>query len=310
MFKALILIDNEEVAYSVDLIAAAQRLAGSDEVRLYALGINLAVDELPGFDELIRVDVPGIQRKDSRVLTDIIQEVQEEYQFDSIFVLATDLGRMVAPRLAMHLRVGLVADITAIEVDEQGRKLIRPAFSGNMLASILCDTTPIMASVHPNVFQAEVSTKQPVVTDFAIGELKASTIEVLEIIPAEEQRQDIREAEVLVAAGAGYGGDLSQLQQLATQLKGAVAVSKPLVEQQRAPREIQVGQSGKTVSPQLYLALGIYGSMQHVEGLKNVRDIISVNMDQGAPMNYLAQLTVIGDAQEFLQKLIQRLQQG
>ncbi|MBO1308621.1 electron transfer flavoprotein subunit alpha/FixB family protein [Enterococcus sp. 669A] len=306
MFKALILVDNDFINYSIDLTDAAQRLAGEEELQLYGLGINLENQQIKGFDTLICVEEPAIQAKDSRVITDIVQQVHQKYDFDSIFILATDFGRMVAPRLAMRLKAGLVADITAIEVDQQSRKLIRPAFSGNMLASIICDTKPIMASVHPNVFQAEEVTKQPEIVNFSVGQMKPSTIEVLTVTENEKQ-QDIREAEVLVSAGAGFNEDLDQLTDLAHKLKGTVSASKPVVEQNRAPREIQVGQSGKTVSPSLYLALGIYGSMQHIEGLKNVKDLISVNIDQGAPLNYLANIIVVGDAVEFVAKLKHRL---
>ncbi|MGG5333000.1 electron transfer flavoprotein subunit alpha/FixB family protein [Enterococcus sp. AZ163] len=308
MFKALILVDNEAIDYSVDLIEAAKRLAGEEELAVSGLGINLENKAINGFDSLICVDDPSIQSRDSRVITDILEQVQQHWQFDSVIVLATDFGRMVAPRLAMRLKAGLVADITAIEVDEKGRKLIRPAFSGNILASILCTSTPIMASVHPNVFHTKESSKIPEQINFPVKELKASSIEVLSV-DVTEKTQDIREAKVLVSAGAGYTAEVNQLNELARQLQGTVAVSKPLVEQNRAPREIQVGQSGKTVSPQLYVALGIYGSMQHVEGLKKVTDIISVNTDQGAPMNYLATIAVIGDAVEFAERLTARLNQ-
>lgn len=306
MFKALILIDDDFVHDSIDLIEVANRLAGEDELLTYGLGINLADKEVKGFDSLICVDLPFLQSKDSRVLTDIIQQVHEEFSFDSIIVLATDFGRMVAPRVAMRLKVGLTADITDIEVEGQERRLVRPAFSGNMLASIICDSTPIMASVHPNVFHVKEAAKEPERIDFLPAELKASSIEVLST-SEKGGTQDIREAKAIVSAGAGFKTEVDQLQELADILNGAVAVSKPLVELQRAPREIQVGQSGKTVSPDLYIALGIYGSMQHVEGLKNVENIISVNIDEGAPMNYLAELVVIGDAAEFAEKLTERL---
>ena len=112
---------------------------------------------------------------------------------------------------------------------------------------------------------------------------------------------------MIVSAGGGYTQPIDQLQDLADELKGVVAVSKQLVDRKKAPREIQVGQSGKTVSPDLYLALGIYGSTQHIEGLKNVKEIISVNTDLGAPMNYLASIVVHGDAAEFARKLSSKL---
>jgi electron transfer flavoprotein alpha subunit len=306
MFKALILIDNDRVNDSIDLIEVANQLAGEEELFTYGLGINLENKELRGFDALICIDVPELQLKDSRVVTDIIEQTHAAYEFDSIIILATDFGRMVAPRTAMRLKAGLTADITAIEVVGQERRLIRPAFSGNMLASIICDSTPIMASVHPNVFHVKEAIKEPERLDFFMNDLKASSIEVLSIDDA-AGKQDIREAKVLVSAGAGFRADIDQLKELAEALDGAVAASKPLVEMKRAPREIQVGQSGKTVSPALYIALGIYGSMQHVEGLKNVKDIISVNTDAGAPMNYLAGLVVIGDAAAFAEQLTRRL---
>lgn len=305
MFKGLILIDNEQVDYSLDLIAVVNRLA-QGEAFIYGLGINLP-EEVKGLDALINVEGPSIQLKDSRVMTDIIEQVHREYQFDSIIILATEFGRMVAPRVAMRLGVGLVADITDIHVDKRGKKLVRPAFSGNIMASIVCETSPIMASVHPNVFHAEDLTKMPEKIDFYPTELKASSIEILDINESEHSGIDIREADVIISAGGGFSEPVDQLQGLADELSGVVAVSKQLVDRKRAPREIQVGQSGKTVSPDLYLALGIYGSTQHIEGLKNVKEIISVNTDLGAPMNHLASIVVHGDAAEFARKLSTRL---
>lgn len=307
MFKALILIDNESVDYSLDLIEVINRLAGDEEAFIYGLGINLS-EKVKGLDAVIQVKAPLIQQKDSRVITDIIEQVHADYQFDSIIILATEFGRMVAPRLAMRLEVGLVADITDIEVDKRGRKLVRPAFSGNIMASIVCESSPIMASVHPNVFHSEASDKEPEIIEFDLAELEASTIEVLDVLESSEETVDIRESDVIVSAGGGYAAPIDQLQPLAERLTGVVAASKQLVDKKKAPREIQVGQSGKTVSPDLYIALGIYGSTQHIEGLKNVKEIISVNTDLGAPMNYLASMVVHGDAATFAEKLKSKLQ--
>jgi electron transfer flavoprotein alpha subunit len=175
------------------------------------------------------------------------------------------------------------------------------------MASIVCDSSPIMASVHPNVFHAADQTKRPQKIPFVPVELKASSIEVLEVVENEQSAVDIREASVLVSAGGGFKRPIAELQELAEELSGAVSASKQLVDRKKAPREIQVGQSGKTVSPDLYIALGIYGSTQHIEGLKNVKEILSVNTDLGAPMNYLASLVVHGDAAEFARKLSTRL---
>lgn len=120
MFKGLILIDNDQVDYSLDLTEVVHRLAGEEETFVYGLGINLP-EEVTGLDEVINVEMSTTQLKDSRIITDIIEQVHREYQFDSIIILATEFGRMVAPRLAMRLEVGLVADITDIHVDKRGK---------------------------------------------------------------------------------------------------------------------------------------------------------------------------------------------
>ena len=233
MFKGLILIDNDQVDYSLALVDVVNRLAGEEETCVYGLGINLP-EKVKGLDAVIQVDAPTIQPKDSRLTTDIIEQVHRKYQFDSIIILATEFGRMVAPRLAMRLEVGLVADITDIQVDKRGKKLIRPAFSGN-----------IMASVHPNVFQTEDLTKEPEVIDFIPTDLKASSIEVLEVVESAESTVDIREADVIVSAGGGFTQPIDQLQDLADELTGVVAASKQLVDRKRRHEKFRWGNQVK-----------------------------------------------------------------
>lgn len=308
MFKTLILIDGDFIDYSLDLINVAEKLADDLSSVVYGLVINNCFEnEITGIDYLINVDVSNHELRDSKIITDIIEEVHKEYQFDSILILATDYGRMIAPRLAMRLEVGIVADITDVQVDNEGRKLIRPAYSGNMLASIICDSSPIMASIHPNVFNHILGSKAPELINFKLKKLKPSTIEVVSILE-ENEDIDIRDVNVLVAAGGGFNHSISELYPLAHKLNGAIAVSKPLVDQNRADKKQQVGQSGKTVSPSLYIALGIYGSIHHVEGLSNVKNIISVNTDINAPINYLADVVVVGDAVKFLNKIIEKME--
>lgn len=307
MFKTLILIDNDFIDYSLGLIDVANKLAADLPSEVYGLTINGKLNKnITGVDYLIRVEIPPYETRDSRIITDVIELIQDEYIFDSILILATDFGRMIAPRLAMRLEVGLVADITDVDVDDQGRKLIRPAYSGNMLASIVCESSPIMASIHPNVFHFNKDEKTPKLIDFKIKNLKSSTIKV--ISESEDNKdKDIRDVDVLIAAGGGFKNELSQLHPLSEKLNGAIAVSKQLVDENRAEMKIQVGQSGKTVSPSLYVALGIYGAIHHVEGLNNVKNIISVNTDINAPMNHLADIVVVGDAVEFLNKMNKKM---
>lgn len=310
VFKTLILLENEHLADSCDLVAAAEKLSLGREAKVYGLSINLDdASEIKGFDYLIQVKQQALTFYDSRGVTDLVEQLQGKYQFDCILVLATSLGKMLAPRIAMRLRTGLVADITDIAVEKEEIHLIRPAFSGNAIASIVCETLPIMASVHANVFHNHQTTTIPEKINCSFQEKKASSIQLEQIIEPEANK-DIRKSDVLVSFGGGFNGSVAQVGELATLLKGAVATSKKPVDAGIVSRTVQVGQSGKTVSPELYLALGISGSMQHIEGLKNVETIISVNNSKFAAMNYLADIVVIGDAVAFIEKLKKRMEEG
>ena len=216
---------------------------------------------------------------------------------------------MIAPRLAMRLEVGLVADITDVFVNNQEKTLVRPAYSGNMLASIVCDSSPLMASIHPNVFYYDKNEKRPELIEFSFKNLKPSTVKIISVTE-DSKDKDIRDADILIAAGGGFKNSLGDLYPLSQKLNGAIAVSKQLVDENRADMKLQVGQSGKTVSPSLYVALGIHGAMHHIEGLKNVKNIISVNIDRNAPINHLADIVVVGDATEFLEKMNQKMKES
>lgn len=310
MFKTLILIDNNFIDYSLDLIIVAEKLADEIPSRVFGLIINGRTQEaIVGLDYLIRVEIPQCEIRDSRIITDVIERIQAEYQFDSILILATDFGRMIAPRLAMRLEVGLVADITDVFVNNQEKTLVRPAYSGNMLASIVCDSSPLMASIHPNVFYYDKNEKRPELIEFSFKNLKPSTVKIISVTE-DSKDKDIRDADILIAAGGGFKNSLGDLYPLSQKLNGAIAVSKQLVDENRADMKLQVGQSGKTVSPSLYVALGIHGAMHHIEGLKNVKNIISVNIDRNAPINHLADIVVVGDATEFLEKMNQKMKES
>lgn len=310
MFKTLILLENDHLVDCCELVAAAHKLSVGREATIYGLSINLEKDhDFLGFDYLIQVHNPAIKFYDSRLVTDLIEELQNNYQFDSILILATSLGKMIAPRVAMRLKTGLVADITDIAVENEEIQLIRPAFSGNAIATIICESAPIMASVHGNVFHNTQHFNSPKKISFSFQIKKDSSI-LLEQIIDPKKNIDIRKSEVLVSFGGGFNGDIEQVSELATLLKGTIAASKKPVDEGLVSRTIQVGQSGKTVSPSLYMALGISGSMQHIEGLKNIETIISINSSKFAALNYLADIVVIGDAVDFIEKLKKRMKEG
>lgn len=237
-----------------------------------------------------------------------MDELHRIYNFDSVIIPATHVGRMLAPRFAMRLDVGLVADVTAIGHMDGVIEMVRPAFSGKIMAGIVNNgAAPLMMSVRQDVFTyVSDSLKETKIIDYKPVNILASKIKRIE--KREKERSlDIRDSEVLVSGGGGTVRNFKELNHLAEALNGQVAASRKIVDRGFASRSIQVGQSGKTVSPKLYIALGIHGSIHHIEGLKNVDYMISVNTNKNAPICSLADIVVEGDAIEFIQKLVAKI---
>lgn len=224
---------------------------------------------------------------------------------------ATPNGRDLAPRVAARLHLGLTADCTGLEIDAGGQLVqTRPAFGGNIMASIITpETRPQMATVRPNVFAALKSQapSQPVREDFPVVlQRSALRTRVVERQVQESSEQDkINEAEVIVAAGRGCrkADNLSMLRELARLLDGTIAGTRAVVEEGWLGHSRQVGQSGTTVSPDLYIAVGISGAVQHIVGMSSAQTIIAINNDPEAAIFKIASLGIVGDALEILPRL-------
>jgi electron transfer flavoprotein alpha subunit len=312
MNKSLIYFDEEDFQNSIDLLEVVNQIYKDSEYETYAICFNQDNEVAQGkFDYLISIQDERIKNYDILNITNCMEELQQTFDFDSILIPATYLGRMLAPRLAMRLRTGLTADVTSIEHNNGNVEMVRPAFSGKILAGIVNkNCKPMMMSVRPNVFTNTVDySKETKKLNFQPTIVQPSKIRLLEI-KEKEKVQDIRESEVLVSGGGGVVGDFGHLHLLADKLNGMVSASRRVVDSGVATRSIQVGQSGKTVSPKLYIALGIYGSLQHIEGLKNVENIISVNINKDAPICSLADIVVEGDAIEFIDKLLKKIEKN
>lgn len=224
---------------------------------------------------------------------------------------ATPHGRDLAPRVAARLKLGLTADCTGLEIDED-RQLVqtRPAFGGNIMASIITPyNRPQTSTVRPNVFPipAQDDRREAVIENFNVTLTKAAirTRVVEKNYIDEGCEESIENARVLVAAGRGCqkASNLELLRTLANQLGGGLAGSRAIVEQGWIPHTQQVGQSGTTVGPELYIAAGISGAIQHEVGMSSSKTIIAINKDPDAPIFKLADLGVVGDAIEILPKL-------
>ena len=227
---------------------------------------------------------------------------------------ATPNGRDLAPRVAARLRLGLTADCTGLAIDEQGQLVqTRPAFGGNIMASIVTPyTRPQCATVRPNVFSAaEPDERRPVtIQDFPVNLSKAAIrTKVVEELPAAEFGEKIEEARILVSAGRGCGdpSNLDLVRRLAQRLGGTMAGSRAIVELGWIPHTLQVGQSGTTVGPDLYIAVGISGAVQHIVGMSSSKKIIAINKDPDAPIFKIADIGVVGDAQAILPKLLEAI---
>lgn len=309
MNKSLIYFDEENFQNSIDLLEVVSQIYKDNEFETYAVGFNHDNEIVDGkFDYLINVQDERIKCYDILNITNCMEELNQIHDFDSILIPATHMGRMLAPRLAMRLRVGLVADVTSINHNDTEVEMVRPAFDGKILAGIVNrNCKPIMMSVRPNVFTyAETQRKKTQILNFQPGNVQESKIKLLETWKKEKVK-DIRESDVLVSGGGGVIDDFEHIRLLADELNAMVSASRRIVDSGIATRSIQVGQSGKTVSPKLYIALGIYGSLQHIEGLKNVENIISVNTNKNAPICSLADIVVEGDAIEFVDKLVAKI---
>lgn len=227
---------------------------------------------------------------------------------------ATPNGRDLAPRIAARLRLGLTADCTGLDIDQQGQLVqTRPAFGGNIMASIIAPySRPQTATVRPNVFAAgRPDPRRPkVVEDVAVTLNKAAVrTKLVEEIVLGDQEENLESAEVIVAAGMGcrQGDCLEKAGELARVLGGVLAASRPMVEAGLMPVTRQVGQSGTTVGPELYIAVGVSGAIQHLVGMSSSKTVIAINKDPEAPIFEMADLGIVGDAQEIIPKMIEEI---
>lgn len=312
MKKSLIYLDHENIQNSLDLLGVIDLMYGKGNSVSFAVCLNHQGIETMGLvDHIITIQDERIENHDLINLTDALEELQQRYAFDSILIPATHTGRMLAPRLSMRLHVGLVADVTAIEHHNGVLQMVRPAFSGKIMAAIVNrGRLPVMMSVRQNVFNYHsAETKKTSRIDFLPTNIQPSSIQLLES-KEKERSLDIRDSEILISGGGGVQDNFHCLDLLANELDAQVSASRRIVDSGLASRRIQVGQSGKTVSPRLYIALGIYGSLQHIEGLNNVENIISVNIDKDAPICSLSDIVVVGDAVKFIEQLVRKIKEN
>ena len=304
-----------------ELLGAAKELCAKLEEKCCAVLVTAAAGELPqqliaaGADVVYVVEDAKYADYDTELYTDAICQLSKKYDPASIMFGATDDGRDLAPRVAARLHTGLCADCTALDVTDD--KLVawtRPALGGNICATIICDVNrPQMGTVRPKVFKpAEMDNNRT-------GEVIAFTPEAgavsrVELVKKEalssENAVKIDEADMIAAGGRGFGSkeNFDVLEQLAALFENsAVAGTRAAIDEGWLTHSQQVGQSGKSVTPQIYFACGISGAIQHLSGMKDSDIIIAINKDAEAPIFTVAHYGIVGDVNVILPKLIEKI---
>jgi electron transfer flavoprotein alpha subunit/NAD-dependent dihydropyrimidine dehydrogenase PreA subunit len=298
-----------------ELIGKGRELADKlgESLECVVLGEDLAVqaDDLSayGVDRVYLFDSPLVAdfRDDpySQLLTTLIQEAKPSI----VLIGATSIGRSLAPRIATKLQTGLTADCTGLDIDSDGHLLqTRPAFGGNVMATILCSTTrPQMATVRYKVMQRAEKTSdhrgefvRKEVGDYVVDRTRITAVST------EAEEVSITEAQIIVSGGKGLGSPegFKLIQELAEALSGAVGASRLVVDEGWIPFKHQVGLSGKTVRPKLYIACGISGAVQHLAGMQTSDVIVAINKDPLAPIFKIADYGIVGDLYEVIPEII------
>lgn len=325
-------VDNELSGIAFELIGKAKELAADLNTEVTAMllgsGVKGLADQLAeyGADKVIVVDDPELKDYRTEPYTHAVASIINEYKPEIVLVGATAIGRDLGPRVSARVQTGLTADCTVLEIGDfpinpipnQEQKhnqllMTRPAFGGNTIATIACpDNRPQMATVRPGVMQKRepVAGAKAEVIEFNPGFTPNDKyVEILDIVKEISDTVDIMEAKILVSGGRGVGSkeNFQILQDLADVIGGTVSCSRAVVDSGWMPKELQVGQTGKTVRPSVYFAIGISGAIQHTAGMEESDIIVAINKDENAPIFDVADYGIVGDLNKVVPKLTEAL---
>ena len=312
--------DGKIMKVSYELIGKARELAndlGQDVVAvLMGSGVEAVAGDLAkaGADKVIVVDDPMLAEYVTEPYAKATTAVIKANDPEIVLFGASSIGRDLAPRVSARIHTGLTADCTKLEIDPETKLLnmTRPAFGGNIMATILCaDHRPQMATVRPGVMQAlESCDKVGEVEKFAVEFTPADmNVEICEVVKTDKKSVDITEAKILVSGGRRLGSaeGFAQLKDLADVLGGEIAASRAAVDSGWIEKDRQVGQTGKTVRPDLYVACGISGAIQHAAGMEESEFIVAINKEESAPIFGICDLGIVGDLNKIVPKLTEAL---
>ena len=325
-------VDNELSGIAFELLGKAKELAADLSTDVTAVligsGVKGLVDQLAeyGADKVIVVDDPELKEYRTEPYAHALASVINEYKPEIVLVGATAIGRDLGPRVSARVATGLTADCTVLEIGDfpinpvpnQEQKhnqllMTRPAFGGNTIATIACpDNRPQMATVRPGVMQKidPIAGAKAEVIEYNPGFTPNNKyVEILDVVKELSDTVDIMDAKILVSGGRGVGSaeNFKILQDLADVIGGTVSCSRAVVDNGWLPKELQVGQTGKKVRPNVYFAIGISGAIQHTAGMEESDIIVAINKDETAPIFDVADYGIVGDLNKIVPKLTEEL---
>lgn len=306
---------------ALELVGKGKELAKTRNVPLTAVLLGHEVAGLSetlishGADEVILVEDELLKNYTTDGYTKVMCELVEQKKPEIILMGASNVGRDLGPRVAARLNTGLTADCTSLDIDDETTNLLmtRPAFGGNLMATIVCnDHRPQMATVRPGVFEkqpndpANKGSVEKISVALSADEIRTA---VQNVVKVAREHADITEADFIVSGGRGMGGkeNFAILQELADVLEGTVGSSRAAVDSGWMDKHFQVGQTGKTVRPLIYIACGISGAIQHLAGMQESDFIIAINKDENAPIMQVADVAIVGDLFKVVPEMISQV---
>ncbi|NLJ95336.1 MAG: electron transfer flavoprotein subunit alpha/FixB family protein [Clostridiaceae bacterium] len=311
--------DGEILTNVYELLNEGRKLADDLKVELVALLIGNNIKDqaedliFHGADKVILLDNPVFENYTTDAYTEATSQMIEKYKPEIVLVGATTIGRDLGPRVAARVNAGLTADCTSLEIDDETRELkqTRPAFGGNLMATIITPNhRPQMATVRPGVFLKALEDKSKK------GEILEENVEISEedlrtkvinVVKETKQKVDLPSAQVIVAGGRGLGNsdNFKIIEELADAADGVVGASRAAVDAGWITSDHQVGQTGTSVRPVLYIACGISGAIQHLAGMQESDCIVAINKNADAPIMKVADYAIVGDLFQVVPMLIE-----
>lgn len=300
---------------SFETVRAARDVADTLGAECVALvvgsGVTAMAGELGqyGAARVIAVDDPSLAAHANRAYAKAISTVAKKESAAIVFLPASQMGKDLAPRVAVQLEAGLASDCIALQVENGDILASRPVFAGKAVADVRVKTAVKVFTLRPNVFPAKADGASAPVEAVAVAMEPADLTTVVQSVAVATGRPDVTEADIIVAGGRGMKGPehFAQLESLADVLGAAIGASRAVVDAGWRPHDEQVGQTGKTVSPTLYIACGISGAVQHLAGMSSSKYIVAINKDKDAPIFQVADYGIVGDLFEVVPELTEQL---